>query len=119
MTNYEVQATDNGWTINKRWQIYSDDGQGTIYDTLKAEDIPQWVFKARDVLMKTIKAKKPLFTTKHYKAIAEVLKKIGIYASPKEEQGVVWTVLQLATYFEKGNPKFNSKKFVESIMVVK
>jgi len=37
------------WLINDRYQIYSDDG--TIYDTLQASDIPQYVFKIRDQLM--------------------------------------------------------------------
>jgi hypothetical protein len=35
--------------INNRWDIFLDDG--CVYDTLKAEDIPQWVFLLRDLLI--------------------------------------------------------------------
>jgi hypothetical protein len=35
--------------IYNRYEIYND---GTIYDTEKAEDIPQIIFKIRDILLK-------------------------------------------------------------------
>ena len=36
--------------INERYLIYLP--SGVIYDTIKAKDIPQWVFKLRDKLIK-------------------------------------------------------------------
>ena len=38
------------WIVNNRYQIYSDDG--TVCDTIKAVDIPQYIFKLRDFLIK-------------------------------------------------------------------
>ena len=35
-------------TIENRYEIYSD---GVIYDTEKGEDIPQYIFKIRDILI--------------------------------------------------------------------
>lgn len=35
--------------INDRYQIYLDDG--VVYDTKYAKDIPQYVFKIRDIAM--------------------------------------------------------------------
>jgi hypothetical protein len=42
------------WIINGRYQIYSDDG--TVYDTIKAVDIPQYIFKLKDFLIKEDKS---------------------------------------------------------------
>lgn len=34
--------------ILERYEIWND---GVIYDTWEAEDIPQWVFKVRDIIV--------------------------------------------------------------------
>jgi hypothetical protein len=39
----------DSWIVNNRYQIYSDNG--TVYDTTKAVDIPQYIFKLRDILI--------------------------------------------------------------------
>jgi hypothetical protein len=48
-----VRHYSDRWNIDGRWDIYKDNG--VIYDTKKAEDIPQWVFEFRDKIMKKIK----------------------------------------------------------------
>jgi len=47
----EKVATSSGPSllINNRYQMYSD---GCIYDTEKAEDIPQYIFNVRSTLLK-------------------------------------------------------------------
>lgn len=37
------------WFVNDRYAIYNDK---VVYDTKKAEGIPQWVFEIRDNLIK-------------------------------------------------------------------
>ena len=43
------------YVIKERWAIYQD---GTIYDTDKAKDIPQWIFELRDFILENYKEMK-------------------------------------------------------------
>jgi hypothetical protein len=43
---------DDSFLVDGRYKIYKSDG--CIYDTEKADDIPQYIFKLRDTLIKKI-----------------------------------------------------------------
>lgn len=62
--------------------------------------------------------KKPLFTKKHYKAIAEVIKKIineeDSFTEKKWEKFLDFDDF-LMMYFKKDNPKFDSSKFWKEV----
>ena len=45
-----IENNKNTVLINNRYLIYKD--CGVVYDTLKAHDIPQYIFKIRDLLLK-------------------------------------------------------------------
>jgi hypothetical protein len=47
-----VRHYPNRWNVDGRWDVYKEDG--CIYDTKKAEDIPQWLFGFRNKLMRRI-----------------------------------------------------------------
>jgi len=46
----KIIKTERSFIINDRYEIYFEDG--CIYDTKKAQDIPQYIFKLRDNLIK-------------------------------------------------------------------
>ena len=46
-----IVTYDNYYLIDERWAIYCD---GIIYDRTKAEDIPEWVFALKDILVHKI-----------------------------------------------------------------
>lgn len=50
MRDHTISVKNDKYIINDRWEIYKKDG--CVYDTKKAKDIPQWIFKIRDILLK-------------------------------------------------------------------
>ena len=55
---------------------------------------------------------KPLFTTKHYKVIAKIFEVTG---SIKKMRASTWAMASIfADVFQKDNPKFDSKRFLNS-----
>lgn len=44
----KIEVLDKCLIIDDRYWMYDD---GVIYDTEKAEDIPQWIFKFRDFVL--------------------------------------------------------------------
>jgi len=46
----QVAELADSWIVNKRYQIYKNDG--VVYDILKAQDIPTYVFEIRERLKK-------------------------------------------------------------------
>ena len=69
--------------------------------------------------------KRPLFTTKHYKAIAGVVKNIdrdlgnyfGFSSQDKEVKAKIWRdiVGEMSNYFSEDNPKFKVSQFLKLI----
>lgn len=49
MKKPNIQNTKDSYIINNRYAIYKD--CGVVYDTVKAKDIPQYIFKLRDKLL--------------------------------------------------------------------
>lgn len=47
MNKYKVEVKKGFVLVNERYAIYKD---GTIYDTLKSDDIPQWIYDLRETL---------------------------------------------------------------------
>lgn len=44
-----IEVYSDYWLVNDRYAIYKD---GIVYDTVKALDIPLYIFKYRDELIK-------------------------------------------------------------------
>ena len=64
-----------------------------------------------------IQNKKPLFTTKHHKAIEEVLNGLYLYETDESNQITFWQVAGLfRELFEKDNSKFEEQKFRKAIV---
>ena len=60
----KVEEFDDSFFIDGRYKIYKSDG--CVYDTDKAEDIPQYIFELRDnKLLKKITATKLCKNTTH------------------------------------------------------
>ena len=58
---------------------------------------------------------KPLFTTKHYKAIAEVLEKVWRSAKGGSKVYVGDVVWDFEVMLRRDNPKFGTEKFIKLI----
>lgn len=47
--NQSIRDNNDHWLVNDRYKIYKTNG--VVYDTIKAEDIPQSIFGIRDRMM--------------------------------------------------------------------
>lgn len=54
--NMSLYDLNKYWFVNDRYEIYKD--TGVVYDTERAEDIPQGIFALRDRLMTYNKGKR-------------------------------------------------------------
>ena len=48
----EIKVFNDKILINNRYTMYKD---GTVYDTKKADDIPQWIFEFRDFVRLSVR----------------------------------------------------------------